>query len=579
MKKRDRRLITPSSTSLTVGSDKSIQKGLDDLFDFCDAVPESMGPSEKVIDTSSAFYLKGEGTSGNKEEEKSESGNKDKHNEIISKDINSLDRNRNPKNIVSVFGPDKKRLKNTRESKAKKWIKQKKARQVKDKLNPDKFAIQLINPPVGKIRVPVVNPDGSPAMPTLSSRARKWIEKGKVKPMRTKTGIFYVQLLVEPSGKEKQDVVLLNDPGSRFTGVAVVSKKAILYGFNLELIADEKKNPFASIKYRMNKRRELRRGRRHRNCRRRPARFDNRSKTGKMAPSIRARKQLELRVNKELCDIYPISIFGTEDVKFDHYSKRWGKNFSQVEVGKKWLYEKMKKLISDVRLIKGFDTNTRRQQLGLEKGSKKEEREVRAHVNDCIAMGSIILGLGIETKNKLRSGINFDIITRPKYSRRKLHREQPNKKPNKKGIRRRFGGTTTNWTNIRKGDYIEVLIDKRDGNDMMYRGWAGGYDNDKKLISLYNFDWEVVGQFSSKNVRLLERNNGLMINSLYTAENRANICEYGTEQIGADGKAINIDQINEMIKMKKKEEKDVIKESNDRYSNSTIQKGIDNAWN
>lgn len=36
MKKRDRRLITPSSTSLTVGSDKS-QKG---LFDLCDAVPE-----------------------------------------------------------------------------------------------------------------------------------------------------------------------------------------------------------------------------------------------------------------------------------------------------------------------------------------------------------------------------------------------------------------------------------------------------------------------------------------------------------------------------------------------------------
>ena len=42
MKKRDRRPITPYSTSLTVGSGNP-QKG---LFDFCDAVPESTGSSD-----------------------------------------------------------------------------------------------------------------------------------------------------------------------------------------------------------------------------------------------------------------------------------------------------------------------------------------------------------------------------------------------------------------------------------------------------------------------------------------------------------------------------------------------------
>ncbi len=62
-------------------------------------------------------------------------------------------------------------------------------------------------------------------MPTLSSRARRWIEEGKAKPMRTKTGIFYVQLVKEPSGRNKQDIVLTNGPGSRFTGIAVCSKK------------------------------------------------------------------------------------------------------------------------------------------------------------------------------------------------------------------------------------------------------------------------------------------------------------------------------------------------------------------
>ncbi len=121
MKKRDRRQ-TPTSTSLAAG--------------WSDAIPESMGPSEKMIDTTSDFYLKGEGTSKEK--------SRDKHNEIISKEIisksiNSMDMNLshpNPKNTVSVFGPDKKRLKNTTQSKAKKWIKQGKAKQVKDKFRP-----------------------------------------------------------------------------------------------------------------------------------------------------------------------------------------------------------------------------------------------------------------------------------------------------------------------------------------------------------------------------------------------------------------------------------------------------------
>lgn len=235
MKKRDRRQITPYSASLTVGySSKDHQKSIDDWY--CDAMPESMGPSEKVNDTSSAFYLKGEGTSRKKDTSKI-SGNKDKHNEIISNNYSS-----NQKNIVTVFGPDNKRLKNTSEVKAAKWVKEEKAIWLEDKTGKNRKAIQLLNKPVGKIRVPVINPDGSPAMPTLSSRARKWIENGKALGKRTKTGIFYVQLVNEPSGRNKQDIVLLNDPGSRFTGVAVVSKKAVLYGCNLELVADEKKN-------------------------------------------------------------------------------------------------------------------------------------------------------------------------------------------------------------------------------------------------------------------------------------------------------------------------------------------------
>jgi hypothetical protein len=69
---------------------------------------------------------------------------------------------------------------------------------------------------------------------------------------------------------------------------------------------------------------------------------------------------------------------------------------------------------------------------------------------------------------------------------------------------------------------------------MMYRGWVGGFENDKRLISVYNFDWKVIGQFDNKKVRLLNRNNGLMIKSLEIEENRITICKYGTEQLGID---------------------------------------------
>ena len=502
------------------------------------------------------------------------------------------------KNTIPVYGPDGNRIKNTKESRAIKWIKQGKAIKGKAEyhtkvksaktIKPEKepFAIKLTGKPVGDIRVAVLSPDGKPLMPTKASRARKWLRGGKAKVVKNDLNIFQIQLLSEPSGRDQQDIVVTDDPGSKFSGIAVCSRKAVLYGCNLELIADEKKNKFATIKNRMEDRRRLRRSRRHRNCRRREARFLNRSKTGKMAPSIRSRKQLELRVIKELCKIYPINIGGVEDVGFDHYSKRWGKNFSQIEIGKKWFYEELGKLIPDTRLIKGHETSVRRKQLGLSKSSNKEDRNPEAHVNDCIAMGSIILGivtnskmLSMDYNTVLRQGVNFDIITRPKYSRRKLHNEEPHKKPNKEGIRKRFGGTTADWTNIRKGDYVEAIRDKRDGNDMMYRGWVGGFGEDvddkkdKNLISLYNIDWKRIGQFDNKKVRLLNRNNGLLLKSLDVSKNRMEICKLGTIQKGIFDTA-NSCYGGEMVKIEKKKsiKKEEIKNDN------TLQLSIDKAW-
>jgi hypothetical protein len=93
-------------------------------------------------------------------------------------------------------------------------------------------------------------------MPTKAARARKWLCSGKAKPLRTKLNVFAVQLTNEPGGREKQDIVVGIDPGSKFTGIVAASKKATLYGINLELPDN--------VSGRMDKRRECRRNRRNR---------------------------------------------------------------------------------------------------------------------------------------------------------------------------------------------------------------------------------------------------------------------------------------------------------------------------
>ncbi len=334
-------------------------------------------------------------------------------------------------------------------------------------------------------RVPVLSPDGEPLMPTKASRARRWIREGKAKPVRTKLRIFAVQLIEEPSGKAKQHVVAGIDPGSKYSGIAVATKKAVLCGYNLELPD--------YVKDRMDKRRELRRNRRYRKYRRRECRYLNRS-GHKIASSILARKQLEMRMIKGLAKIYPISKIAVEDVAFDHRRLRYGSYFSQVEIGKNWLKAELEK-IAPVKLFKGWQTSERRKELGLKKSSKKEERIPEAHISDAIALCSLVL---CETK---LTPFHFDVVRRPKYSRRKLHLEQPVKG----GVRRQYGGTTTPFV-FRKGDYVEAT----QGNKTV-RGWVSGYT--KNLISVSDFNWRRIGQFVVSKVRLLERNMGLLLKS------------------------------------------------------------------
>ena len=144
------------------------------------------------------------------------------------------------------------------------------------------------------MRVPVISVDNTPLMPTKPSRARRWIKDGSAIGKFDKLGIFYVQLLSEPSDVETQEIVIGLDPGKLFSGIAVQSKKFTLQMLHLVL-------PFKTVKDRMETRSMMRRNRRGRRINRkipfnvrnhRQARFDNR-RGSKFPPSIRANKYLE----------------------------------------------------------------------------------------------------------------------------------------------------------------------------------------------------------------------------------------------------------------------------------------------
>lgn len=129
--------------------------------------------------------------------------------------------------------------------------------------------------------VPVVHQDGTPLMPCSPSKARKPLRTGAAGRKWTKTGIFYIQLTT-PTSAHAQAMTLGHDPGAHYDGVAIVTAKQVQMTGMLEV-----KN---RISKKLEQRRNMRRARRFRKTRRRPARFDNRTRAkGWLPPSIQAK--------------------------------------------------------------------------------------------------------------------------------------------------------------------------------------------------------------------------------------------------------------------------------------------------
>jgi RNA polymerase subunit RPABC4/transcription elongation factor Spt4 len=271
-------------------------------------------------------------------------------------------------------------------------------------------------------------------MPTTPQRARKLLRGGVAEKRWNKLGQFYLQML-RPVGNKKQPVCLAIDTGNKWDGMAVVTKKQVLTTAELVLPS--------GIAKKLEVRRMMRRVRRYRNTPRRAKRSNNRRRPeGWLAPSQKAKVDFRTKVVDELCKIYPIDRFAVEDVRFDHYRKRWGKYFSTVEIGKAKFYEHLRKL-GDLRLYSGVETAEWRGRLGLPKNPRKSALGWDAHASDATAIGCAEMGCADPTPPE------FWVWKRFQYARRQLHKFEPAKG----GIRRREGGS---WSipPFKKGDVV-----------------------------------------------------------------------------------------------------------------------------
>jgi hypothetical protein len=271
-------------------------------------------------------------------------------------------------------------------------------------------------------------------MPCSEKRARLLMDRNQAKPF-WKAGIFCLRLTKDPSSRTLQDLSVGIDPGSKREGFT--AKTATKTVINLLVDAVD------WVKDHVETRKVMRRARRGRNTPCRKPRFDNR-KGPFMAPSTRARWDLKLRVLKILQGILPITKVIVEDVsaKTKKNCRKWNKNFSPLEVGKRWFYDSIRGLGLDLGLRQGYETKEMRDQLGLKKSSKKLSEVFSAHNVDSWVLANSVFSSKEPESKKIHRLIPLE------YHRRMLHRMVPSKG----GNRAIYGGTRS--MDLRRGTLV-----------------------------------------------------------------------------------------------------------------------------
>jgi hypothetical protein len=323
----------------------------------------------------------------------------------------------------------------------------------------------------------VLDVRGKPLTPTTPARARRLLRAGVARKRWSKFGGFGIQLRA-PTRSEMPLTALGVDHGTKYEGYAVVCGEENLLAVKLDL-PDKKK-----VVRKLTERRVLRRARRFRKCRRRPARSDNRTRKRFLAPSQAVIVGSRLKVMQELFRIYPITAVGFEDVCFNHAAKRWGANFSTVEIGKTRIKAFFKEQEADLFCFKGFETKGLREKYGYRKTTNKAADRFEAHCSDALAL-AVEVGPG----SRVEPGrfLVVDDLYRP--VRRRLHDTQPAK-----------GGTRAAYSRgtvfgFRKGLKIGARRQGRLCGE--YKGSYRYYDEAGKRQSAKRLSW-ISAQFITR---------------------------------------------------------------------------------
>ncbi|WP_020373849.1 RRXRR domain-containing protein [Sulfobacillus thermosulfidooxidans] len=274
-------------------------------------------------------------------------------------------------------------------------------------------------------KIPVVHQDGTPLMPCSPSKARRLLKAGAAIRQWTKTGIFYLQLTT-PTSAHTQAMVLGHDPGAHYDGVAIATAQQVQMTGMLVV-----KN---HISKKLKQRRNMRRARRFRKTRRRPARSDNRKRpAGWLPPSIQAKVEIRKALLKDLLAIYPITTVVVEDMRIDGNqlkAVKGQKYFTWTMENKRPFYDWIRARVQLV-LYEPSDTAQTRHLLGLAKTKKKGEHVFTSQAVDGLALA------WMDAKTKDLRVPSFTVWRRPEVPRRQLHRFEPEKG----GVRKPYGGS------------------------------------------------------------------------------------------------------------------------------------------
>lgn len=158
----------------------------------------------------------------------------------------------------------------------------------------------------------VLDTNRNPLMPTHPARARQLLKAGRASVFRR---FPFTIILQDRAGGATQPAQVKIDPGSKQTGLAVVTNGRVVWAAELQ--------HRTNVADKLTARRQLRRTRRNRKTRYRPARFDNRRRPkGWLAPSMRSKVNNVMTWVGRLRRYAPINMISLERVKFDMQALR-----------------------------------------------------------------------------------------------------------------------------------------------------------------------------------------------------------------------------------------------------------------